>query len=210
MARTTVGPYRRRLRAGRCTSSTCVRCIENHSHNDADVVNLSSVELFVRIELLHLLRERSISSRILTGRLGFSGDGDGQHCLQTVLPLFGDASLLRQPSQLFPNGCASVTALPSLEPCHIATDNLQEFIGAEVVPYSVRRKYQDIAMADIVAGDAGVLWEVAQGHATKDARTGEDLGWDDGQLVGCVKGMGLGVRIIMDGVEAELRKAGVT
>ena len=53
----------------------------NDGNYDTNVIYLPTVEVLERVILLHLLRERSVSLRVQTGRLGFRHDGGSERSL---------------------------------------------------------------------------------------------------------------------------------
>lgn len=61
-----------------------------------------------------------------------------------------------------------------------------------------------------MCGDARVPRIIAERASPKGSRPGEDFGGDDGKLVRGVESVDLGVGVVVDRVEAELDKTGVT
>jgi len=65
-------------------------------------------------------------------------------------------------------------------------------------------------VSDLVSGYTGVFGVVAQLAPAEGFGEGQNPGWDDGELVGGVEGMGLRGGVVVDCIETKLYKAGIT
>lgn len=167
----------------------------NHHHaNHTYIVLLPPMEVLPREQPLHLLGKRAVQlctdARALRPR---------RNCPRNLRLYPPSVRLRGHAPQVRRRDDAHVGAVdPALADLHLVRDDAQHVLDREVVPDAVRRKDNDVAVAQRVRRDLCVRRLVRERPATKLARLGEELLWDHCELVGCVEVVGLRGGCIVD------------